>query len=108
MTKAEACLWKYALQGRGMKGYQFRRQRPILKYIADFICLELKLIIEADGITHQLEDVHANDVIRQNALEDAGYTVLRFDDGEILNNMYNVKQQILYAIEDIEKRTDMI
>lgn len=36
MTKAEACLWKYALRARQMKGYQFRRQRPVLNYIRRF------------------------------------------------------------------------
>ena len=44
-TKAEACLWKYALRAGQMKGYAFRRQRPILKYIADFVCFELSLVI---------------------------------------------------------------
>ena len=44
ITKAEACLWKYALSARKMKGYQFRRQRPVLNYIADFMCKELMLI----------------------------------------------------------------
>ena len=53
MTKAEACLWKYALSGRKLLGYQFKRQRPILNYIADFVCLDLKLVIEVDGYTHQ-------------------------------------------------------
>jgi len=52
MTKAEACLWKYALRARSMKGCQFRRQRPVLQYIADFMCKELKLIIEVDGSSH--------------------------------------------------------
>jgi len=51
MTKTEACLWKYALRASQMKGYQFRRQRPVLRYIADFLCKELKLVIEVDGIT---------------------------------------------------------
>ncbi|WP_411272792.1 endonuclease domain-containing protein, partial [Daejeonella sp.] len=53
MTKAEACLWKYVLSGRRMGGYQFRRQRPVLNYIADFMCKELMLIVEVDGITYQ-------------------------------------------------------
>ena len=53
MTNAEACLWKYVLAARQMKGYQFRRQIPVLNYIADFMCKELMLIIEVDGITHQ-------------------------------------------------------
>jgi len=52
MTKAAACMWKYLLSKRQMRGYQFRRERPILNYIADFVYLELLLAIEVDGITH--------------------------------------------------------
>ena len=64
MTKAEACLWRYVLRARKMKGYSFRRQRPVLHYIADFMCKELKLIIEVDGITHQFEETIKYDKIR--------------------------------------------
>lgn len=63
-TKGEACLWKYALKAKQM-GFTFNRQRPVLNYIADFMCKELKLIIEVDGYTHLLEDVIKNDIIRQ-------------------------------------------
>ena len=45
MTKAEACLWKYVLRAGKMKGYQFRRQRPVLHYIADFMFKELMLVV---------------------------------------------------------------
>ena len=69
MTKAEACLWKYVLGNRQMLGYQFRRQRPILEYIADFMCKELMLIIEVDGLTHQWEEVAENDGRRQKGLK---------------------------------------
>ena len=58
MTKAEACLWKYVLRAGKMKSFQFRRQRPVLNYIADFMCKELMLIIEVDGITDSWEDVY--------------------------------------------------
>ena len=57
MTNEEACLWKYILRAGQLKGFQFRRQRPVLNYIADFMCMELKLIIEVDGITHQWEEI---------------------------------------------------
>ena len=57
MTKAEAYLWKYVLRRRNMMGYQFHRQRPVLQYIADFICKELLLIIEVDGISQ--DDIEA-------------------------------------------------
>jgi len=100
MTKAEACLWKYALKARQMKGYPFRRQRPVLNYIADFMCMELKLIIEVDGITHHDEKVILKDEQRQRNLEAAGFTVLRFSDHEVLKGMTGV---IAFLEEWIEK-----
>jgi very-short-patch-repair endonuclease len=101
MTKAEACLWKYVLRAGKMKGFQFRRQRPVLKYIADFMCMELMLIIEVDGITHHSEDAIKNDETRQKRMEIAGFTVLRFTDDEVLNNI----QAVYNYLEDwIEKK----
>lgn len=90
MTKAEACLWKYVLRARKMKGFQFRRQRPVLNYIADFMCKELMLIIEVDGNIHELEQVSKNDKIRQKAMEESGFTVLRFLNDEVLKDIQSV------------------
>ena len=87
MTKAEACLWKYVLRAGKMKGYGFRRQRPVLNYIADFMCKELMLVIEVDGSIHELEEIRKNDEQRQKALEEAGFTVLRFTNNEVLTNI---------------------
>ena len=102
MTKAEACLWKYVLRASKMKGYPFRRQRPVLQYIADFMCKELMLIVEVDGSIHELEEVIKNDKERQKALEDAGFTVLRFTNEEVLTNI----QWVSSFLEDwIEKKT---
>lgn len=101
MTKAEACLWKYALRAKQM-GYTFNRQRPVLNYIADFMCKELKLIIEVDGYTHTLEDVIKNDIIRQYKLEEAGFKVIRFKDAEVLTEINKVREVILRTIENIK------
>ena len=90
MTKAEACLWKYVLRASKMKGFLFRRQRPVLIYIADFMCKELMLIIEVDGSIHQLEEIIKNDEVRQKALEAAGFTVLRFTNEEVLKDIQSV------------------
>ena len=49
------------------------------------------LVIEVDGITHQGEEVIKNDQMRQKALEAAGYTVLRFTDEEVLNDIQSVQ-----------------
>lgn len=102
MTKAEACLWKYALRAK-QTGYTFNRQRPVLNYIADFMCKELKLIIEADGYTHTLPDVIKNDKIRQQKLEEAGFKVIRFKDEEILKEINRVKEIILNTLTDLKK-----
>ena len=94
MTKAEACLWKYVLKSKKMYGLQFTRQRPVLDYIVDFMCKDLLLIIEVDGISHQFDDIERKDRVRQQRLEQIGFTVLRFQDSEILNNMGSVINSI--------------
>lgn len=101
LTKGEACLWKYALKAKQM-GYTFNRQRPALNYIADFMCKELKLIIEVDGYTHLLEDVIKNDIIRQQKFEQAGFTLIRFKDEEVLNEINKVREIILNTIQQLK------
>ncbi|WP_411274196.1 endonuclease domain-containing protein [Daejeonella sp.] len=105
MTKAEACLWKYVLGGRRLCGYQFRRQRPILNYIADFMCKELMLIIEVDGMTHQWEEVAENDKIREEALTAMGFTIMRFDDDDVLTAINGVYYQIEDFIIEFEQKS---
>ena len=99
MTKAEACLWKYVLRARSMKGYQFRRQRPVLYYIADFMCKELMLVIEVDGIIHEFEEIQYKDYVKQKALEEAGFTVLRFTNNEVLTDIGSVIDRLEKWIE---------
>jgi len=104
MTKAEACLWKFVLRARQMKGYTFNRQRPVLKYIADFLCKELFLIIEVDGITHDDEKVMNKDKRKQLALENAGFIVSRFSDNEILHHIRGVREMIEDVVDELEKK----
>lgn len=103
MTKAEACLWKYALRAGMRKGYGFRRQRPVLEFIADFMCLELKLVIEVDGITHTWGDTVEQDKRKEDRLREAGFHILRFDDDEVLKNINRVVEAIDLKIEEIER-----
>ncbi|MEM6967424.1 MAG: endonuclease domain-containing protein [Bacteroidota bacterium] len=100
MTKAEACLWKYVLKARNMEGYQFRRQRPVLNYIADFMCKELLLVIEVDGYTHKLDGASEKDQRRDKDLEAIGFTVLRFTDWEVLNRIMDVSLKIREWIKE--------
>ena len=102
-TKAEACLWKFVLKAGKLRGCKFRRQRPLLNYIADFMCPELMLIIEVDGISHWDEDVVKNDEIRQKELEKVGFQVIRFNDEDVLNDIENVERVLLGYVEEFEK-----
>jgi very-short-patch-repair endonuclease len=102
MTKAEACLWKYALRAGKMKGYTFRRQRPILNFIVDFVCMPLKLVIEIDGYSHFLDDVLMKDRIKDETLKEAGYEIVRFTDKQVLTDITNVISEIERTIEFIE------
>ncbi|NOY38016.1 MAG: DUF559 domain-containing protein [Chlorobi bacterium] len=102
MTKAEACLWKYVLRAGKTMGYSFTRQRPVLSYIADFMCKELCLVIEVDGITHQDEEVVKRDQLKQQDLEEAGFHVLRVTDEEVLNRIDLVANEIESFIKMIK------
>ena len=94
MTKAEACLWKYVLRARKMENYTFRRQRPILSYIVDFVCLELLLVIEVDGFTHEWEETQERDKQKEKDLRTIGFDVLRFTNYEVLSELESVRQKI--------------
>jgi len=107
MTKAEACLWKYALRAGMRKGYGFRRQRPVLNFIADFMCKELRLVIEVDGITHTWEETIDRDRIKDEKLKEAGFTIMRFGDSDVLKNINWVIEEIDLKIEEIESKAEV-
>ena len=92
LTKGEVILWK-RLQYDQLT-YRFRRQFGIGKYIVDFYCPKLKLVIEVDGYSHLDEKVFANDQVRQEYLENQNITVLRYNSEEIFNNLEQVLEQI--------------
>lgn len=92
-TDVEQLLWSRLRAGR-FEGMKFRRQHPIGQYIADFVCLERKLIIELDGGQHALPDEILKDRQRDAWLEKEGYTVVRFWDTEVLTNTSGVLEAI--------------
>lgn len=95
-TLSEVLLWN-ELKARKL-GYQFMRQKPIEKYIVDFFCSKLKLIIEIDGDSHHFTE--EKDIRRQNELEQLGFSFLRFDDHEVKFEMEKVLNKLKKWIED--------
>jgi very-short-patch-repair endonuclease len=76
MTHAETLLWRM-LRDRRLDGHKFRRQVPIGRYIADFLCDEHRLIVELDGAPHDRAEQQAHDAARDEWLRAQGYRVLR-------------------------------
>src|SRR5690242_13766188 len=89
MTEAERSLWN-GLRHEQL-GWRFRRQHPIPPYVADFACVEARLVVEADGGQHATSDA---DHSRNEMLRRRGWGVLRFRNNDILQNRSGVLQVI--------------
>jgi very-short-patch-repair endonuclease len=97
-TLGEVILWNNALKNKKMLGLQFNRQFPIDKYIVDFICRKLKLIIEIDGYSHQFK--YDKDIERDEQLKKLGFSVLRFTEQQVRNDLQNVIRGIESFVRD--------
>ncbi len=94
LTDAEKRLW-YFLRVKQVNGLKFRRQAPIGPYIVDFVCFSRKLVIELDGGQHAETQHAVRDAKRDAWLTSQGFTVLRFWDNEILQNIDGVGEKII-------------
>jgi adenine-specific DNA-methyltransferase len=93
MTEAERSLW-FALRNRRLGGHKFRSQSSIWPFVADFCCIEARLIVEVDGGQHS----EANDARRTAALQEKGFRVIRFWNHDVLGNLDGVLQVILETL----------
>lgn len=91
-TPEERILWQ-RLRNHQL-GAKFRRQVPIGPFIVDFCCLEVRLAIELDGEVHARADQAALDAARTAWLEENGYRVLRFWNGEVRSSPDGVVARI--------------
>lgn len=90
-TEAERLMWG-ALRSRRLDGLKFRRQVWIGAYIADFVCIEARLIVELDGSQHVEAGVY--DSRRDTELANAGYRTLRFWNNDVTGNLVGVLDAI--------------
>ncbi len=103
-TEAESFLWD-ALRNRNI-GYKFRRQHPIENYIADFVCLDTWVIVEVDGGYHQNPEQINADKERDAELKLIGFTTLRFNNEEVINEKDIVLQKIKAVCDEIKITAD--
>lgn len=98
-TDAERILW--AELRRNQLGYTFKHQHIIGSYIADFVCLDHKLVVEVDGGYHSQPEQMFLDEMRTNWLEQVGYKVIRFKNEEIIGDIERVLNIIFFSIKKI-------
>jgi len=96
MTEAERCLWQ-RLRAHRFMGLKFRRQKPLGRYIADFVCFEIGLVVELDGGQHS--EQLAYDQRRDAWLRSRGFEVLRFWNHEVLQYTDVVLEQLRLWVE---------
>jgi very-short-patch-repair endonuclease len=94
-TEAERRLWQ-RLRRRQMNGFKFRRQRPIGRYVCDFVCLEAAVVVELDGSQHVTQSRY--DDQRDAFLRSNGFRVLRFWNGSVFSEPEAVVQTIMEAL----------
>ena len=100
-TDAEQRLW-ILLRSRALQKYKFRRQHPIGEFVADFCCLQKRLVIEVDGAVHRTQT--ADDAKRTSLLKERGYEVLRFWNQEVIECPNDVLAKISDALETIRRQ----
>ena len=100
-TLSEVLLWK-EIKNKAL-GVEFKRQVPILDYIVDFYCQELKLAIEVDGHIHDFR--YVEDKVRQEQIEQWGITFIRFSNEDIKTNMFSVVLSLESKIDELKKIT---
>ena len=101
-TDAERRLWS-RLRNRQINGCKFRRQFPIGPYFADFVCLEIGLVVELDGGQHDDQRHRRSDAIRSDMLVGMGFAVLRFWDNDVMRDTDVVVSEIAKKIEALTR-----
>ena len=102
-TRAEDRLWSW-LRDRRFDGIKFRRQVPIGRYIADFYCADLKLVVELDGAHHRLPGMDEHDDERSLNLSGRGICVLRIPNELLIRDSVMVGEMIHAAVDRLTSR----
>jgi very-short-patch-repair endonuclease len=104
-TSVERRLWQ-GLRREQVAGFRFRRQVPLGGFIADFACLEARLVVEVDGATHSTDQEIERDTARSTALRAQGFDVLRFTNADVYRNVEGVLETIRLRLVELRPRID--
>jgi len=104
-TGAERRLWQ-GLRREQVAGFRFRRQVILGRFIADFACLDARIIVEVDGATHSTDEETARDASRSTALAAEGFHILRFTNHDVFGNLNGVLETIRMRPTELRPRID--
>ena len=90
-TKAKSRLWN-VLRAKRRCGLKFRRQHPVDPFITDFACISRRVIVEIDGGYHDYQ--YEDDLARQQYLENQGWSVMRFANEDVLDDVEDIAVSI--------------
>src|SRR4051812_47835451 len=94
-TLPEGLLWQALRKRPG--GFKFRRQHPLGWYIVDFYCPAARMVVEVDGVSHDMGDRAAHDLRRDTWIRKQGLHVVRFSATDVMNDLNSVVTAILVA-----------
>ncbi len=106
-TNPEQILWQY-LNKSQLESVKFRRQQPIGNYIVDFMAPKEKIIIELDSGQHNTDNSVEKDKLRDNFLQQQGFTVVRIWNNDIYNNIEGVLEHLINVIRDPTRKSKII
>ncbi|MBC7829275.1 MAG: endonuclease domain-containing protein [Chitinophagaceae bacterium] len=106
MTVAEKIIWERL--SKNQLGVRIRRQHPVWKYVADYYCHELKLIIEIDGGIHLSKENNEYDIRREVTLKELGIEIIRFTNEQVINELEYVIEVISEKITELKKNNSKI
>jgi very-short-patch-repair endonuclease len=90
---AERILWS-KLNAKQIHGFKIRRQHGIGPYVVDFYCVEAKLAIELDGMSHDSEAAESRDDVREAYIASQGVLTIRFLNKEVMESAESVAEKI--------------
>ena len=102
-TPAEKKLWTY-LKDRRMDGEKFRRQHPFKKFVADFYCYKLRLVIELDGAYHSTSSQKFYDEDRSEILDHENVTFIRIPNHVVMDNIESALEHIKSKIQNLKEQ----
>ncbi|MDD4617188.1 MAG: DUF559 domain-containing protein [Alphaproteobacteria bacterium] len=92
-SPVEQKLWPFLREAAAAEGLKFRRQQVIHPYITDFACMKARLLVELDGDTHAHSTEY--DAARDKRLEELGFVVVRYFNGDVTGNPESVAMDIV-------------